>query len=115
MIRSLLLAIAMTLSPAVPLFASHPHDFQTGTLVDIKKDEQLIDGTTVSRTVFEVQVGNLIYEAQSRHTVRASAKFAEHVVVGDPIKVAIEGDEMILLDNSGNELKMKITRQERAK
>jgi len=36
------------------------------------------------------------------------------LIVGDPVKVAIENDELILLNPDGREMKMKITKRARA-
>jgi hypothetical protein len=36
------------------------------------------------------------------------------LIVGDPVKVAIDKDELILLNPDGKEMKMKITKRTRA-
>jgi len=36
------------------------------------------------------------------------------LIVGDPVKVAIDKDELILLNPDGKEMKMKITKRARA-
>jgi hypothetical protein len=90
------------------------HEFQTGKLVDIADDEQLREGTTVRWAVFTVQVDDIVYTARGQRVRRRSGDPGKGLIVGDPVKVAIENDELILLDPDGREMKMKITKRARA-
>jgi len=114
MTRRVFLAIALVFSSLAPIGAAHEQGFQTGTLVDIRKAGPPVDDKILLQLIFVVQVGDSIYEATTSENLSKSEEFADSVIVGDPIKVAIHGEEMTLANKSGNELTIKIIRRKHA-
>jgi hypothetical protein len=94
--------------------AGTPHQFQTGKLLDVGSDERAVEGTTIIHAVYQVQVGDLIYFARGERVRRHSGDPAHGLVVGDPVKVAIDGEDLILQRPDGKEIKAKIVRRQRA-
>jgi hypothetical protein len=94
--------------------AGTPHQFQAGKLVDVGSDERAVEGTTIIHAVYQVQVGDLIFFARGERVRRHGGDPAHGLVVGDPVQVAIEGDDLILQRPDGKEIKAKIIRRQRA-
>jgi len=112
-LRKVLLSVVIELSLSAALTAAK-HDFQTGKLVDIADDERLYEGTSLRWAVFTVRVEDIIYTARGQRMQRRSGDPGHGLIVGDPVKVAIDKDELILLNPDGKEMKMKITKRARA-
>src|ERR1700722_2332597 len=110
--RKIFLFIALLLPPTLVSAASH--QFQDGKLVNISDEERLDEGTTFKWALFVVQVNDIVYTARGPRIRRHSGDPGRGLVIGDAIKVAIEKDELILMEPDGKELKAKITRRERA-
>jgi hypothetical protein len=104
--------VALVLCAGVASAAKH--EFQTGKLVDIADDERLYEGTSLRWAVFTVQVEDIVYTARGQRTRRRTGDPGKGLIVGDPVKVAINKDELILLNPDGKEMKMKITKRARA-
>jgi hypothetical protein len=110
---SMMAALAFTLATAV--LGATKRDFQTGKLVGVTEDEELVKGTSYRWPVFTVQVGDLVYTARGGLVRRRSGDLAKGLIVGDAVQVALDGsDNLILLKPDGKELKIKITRRARA-
>jgi hypothetical protein len=90
------------------------HQFQVGKLLDISSDEQLIEGTTYKRAIYEVQIGGLLYFGRGERIRARSGDVGHGLVVGDPVQAAIDGDSLILQRPDGKEIKTKIIQRKRA-
>jgi hypothetical protein len=90
------------------------HEFQTGKLINIADDERLYEGTSIRWAIFTVRVDDIIYMARGERVRRRSGDPGHGLIVGDPVKVTIDKEELILLTPEGKELKMKITKRARA-
>lgn len=110
--RKLWLIVAFCLTAIVA--SATKHEFQTGKLVNVSDDERLYRGTTDRWAVFTVQVDDIIYTARGQSMRRRTGDPGKGLIVGDPVKVAIDKDELILLNPDGKEMKMKITKRARA-
>jgi hypothetical protein len=106
------LVLALVLCTGVVSAAKH--EFQTGKLLDIADDERLYSGTSLRWAVFTVQVDDVIYTARGQRMRRRSGDPGKGLIVGDPVKVAIDKEDLILLNPDGKEMKMKITKRARA-
>jgi hypothetical protein len=109
-----LFGIALMSMFAVLLAGAAKHDFQTGKLMNIATDERLYEGTTIRWAVFTVKIAGVVYTARGERVRRHSGDPGQGLIVGDAIQVAIDGENLILLKPEGKELKVKITRRERA-
>jgi hypothetical protein len=107
LVIAVLASIAMSASAAA-------HEFHAGKLLNIADDEKLYEGTSYRWAIFTVQVDDIVYTARSERVRRHSGDPGHGLIVGDPVKVAIEKDDLILLKPDGKEMKMKITKRARA-
>jgi hypothetical protein len=112
--RSLLLIVVFALFSAAALLCAKNLTFQTGKLISIAADERLYEGTSYRRAIFTVQVAGLVYTARGGRVRVRSGDMGQGLIVGDPVQVAIDGDSLILQKPNGKELKIKITKRERA-
>jgi hypothetical protein len=104
-----ILALSFCFSPS---FAAK-HAFQTGKLIDVTTDERLAEGTSYRRAIFVVQIADIVYTLRGgRVSVRAK-DYAQGLIVGDPVQVSIEDENVILLRPNGKELKASILKRER--
>ncbi len=110
--RKIVLMIALVLPGAIAGAANH--DFQDGKLVNISDDQRLVEGTTQKWAIFIVQVNDIVYTARGPRIHRRSGDPGHGLIVGDPVKVAIEKDDLYLMEPDGKDLKAKITKRERA-
>ncbi len=117
------LALALTL--AVVCLGAAKHDFQTGKLLDITADTKLVDGTSIRHAIFVVQIDDLIYTARGDRLGRVKASLitmaitrsgdnGQELIVGDPVQVSLDGDELIIRKPNGKELKTKVIKRARA-
>jgi hypothetical protein len=95
------------------LIGAKQHAFQTGKLISIASDERVVEGTSYRWAIFTVQVADVIYTARGDRIRRRSGDIGQGLIVGDSVKVAIDGGDLILLKPDGKELKTKITKRER--
>ncbi|MFY9855833.1 MAG: hypothetical protein WAK26_18340 [Terracidiphilus sp.] len=109
-----LLVIFATITLAATLFAGQKHEFQTGKLLNVTTSERLVEGTSVLRAIFTVQIGDIIYTARGERVHHRSGDIGQGLIVGDTVKVTVDGDDLILLKPDGKDLKIKIVRRERA-
>jgi hypothetical protein len=109
-----LILIVSILSLTAALAGGKKHDFLTGKLVNIAADERIDEGTSYRWAIFTVQVADVIYTARGDRIRRHTGDIGQGLIVGDAVKVAIDGGDLILLKPDGKELKAKITRRERA-
>lgn len=112
--RKKLLLVVLTLTLASTCLCATKRDFQTGKLVSITADEILYEGTTHRRAIFTVQIADLVYTARGERIRRRSGDFGQGLIIGDPVQVAIDGEDLILLKPDGKELKTKIIKRARA-
>jgi|ERR1035441_10270807 hypothetical protein len=107
------LIIALTALLATALIGAKQRNFQTGKLISIASDERVVEGTSYRWAMFSVQVADVIYTARGDRISRHGGDIGQGLVVGDSVKVAIDGGDLILLKPDGKELKTKITKRER--
>lgn len=93
--------------------ASKPRDFKTGKLLDIGSSERVIDGTVYRRAELTVQVDDIIYTVRGDRIRRFTGDVGQGLIVGDPVKVAIDGGNLILLKPDGKEMKTTIVKRTR--
>jgi hypothetical protein len=94
--------------------AATKHTFTTGKLLDIGASERVIDGTVYKSAEFTVQVADIIYTARGARIMRWTKDVGQGLIVGDPVQVAIEGGDLILLKPDGKEMKTTIIKRARA-
>src|ERR1700735_2049329 len=111
--RKALVVIALVWGLTTILSAAQ-HDFQTGKLINIDSDERLISGTSYRWAIYTVEVGGVVYSARGERVRRRSGDPGHGLVIGDPVKAAIDGEHLILLKPNGKELSAKIVKRERA-
>jgi hypothetical protein len=90
------------------------YDFQPGKLLNVTADERYVQGTSIRNAIFNIQIGDLVYTARGERIHRNSGDIAEGLIIGDPVKAAVRGEDLILLKPDGKELKTKIIKRERA-
>jgi hypothetical protein len=113
-VRKVLLIVALTLTLATTFLGAKKHDFQTGKLLSVTADESLVEGTSVRRAIFAVQIGDLVITAKGDRIRRRSGDIGQGLIIGDAVQVAIDGGDLIFLKPDGKELKTKIVKRERA-
>ena len=111
--RKVPLMFVVIMALASVLVAETKHNFQTGKLINITADERFDEGTSYRWAIFTVQVADVVYTARGDRVRRRTGDIGQGLIVGDPVKVAIDGGNIILLKPDGKELKMKITKRER--
>jgi hypothetical protein len=114
-VRKVLLLVALTLTLATVFLSATKRDFQTGKLLSVTADERLVEGTSIRRAIFTVQVGDLVIAARGDRIRSRSGDIGQGLIIGDVVQVAIDGGNLILLKPDGKELKTKIVKRERAK
>ena len=111
-----MILIALVLTAATACFGREAHDFQNGKLIDITTDERLDLGTSERWPIFTVQIADIVYTARGgRLRQRRSGDPGHGIIVGDPVRVAVEGEQLILIAPGGKELKTKIIKRTRSK
>jgi hypothetical protein len=99
---------------AAGLCQASDHKFQTGKLVDISSDERVEKGTTHGYTVYQVQLGDIVYFGRGEKLPKHPGDSGHGMIVGDPVQAAIEGSDLILQRPNGKEIKTKIIKRQRA-
>jgi hypothetical protein len=113
--RKVLVTVALAFTLTTAFLGATRRDFQTGKLVSVTEDEELVKGTSYRWPVFTVQVGDLVYTARGGLVRRRSGDLAKGLIIGDTVQVALDGDDhLVLLKPDGKELKIKITKRARA-
>ncbi len=92
---------------------ANTRDFQTGKLVDVGYDDVLHSGSSQRHAVYKVRLGDVIYSAEGSK-VKHNADPAHGLVVGDDVRVAIEGDRLFLRRPDGKDIKTTIVKRQRA-
>jgi len=88
-------------------------DFQTAKLVDVSYDDVMHSGSSQRHPIYQVRLGDVIYSAEGdkqKHT----ADPGHGLVVGDDVRVAIEGDRLYLRRPDGKDIKTTIVKREKA-
>ncbi len=98
----------------VCLWAGPPLDFQTGKLLDISSEERVVEGTEYNRAIYQVQIADLIYFSRGERITKHSGDPGHGLIVGDPVKVAINGDKLILKRPDGKQITTTIIKRVRA-
>ncbi len=111
----ILIRLALVLTVATACFSRSAHDFQRGKLLDISTDERIELGTSERWPIFTVQIADVVYTARGgRCHQRRSGDPGPGIIVGDPVRAAVEGEQLILLAPGDKELKTKIIKRTRA-
>jgi len=108
-----LLLFAFVLAASLHVVAGKA-EFQTGKLLDVDSDERLVEGTTIRRAVYQVQIGDIIYFARGERLHKRSGDPGHGLVIGDPVEAAIDGESLLLKRPDGKEIKAKIIKRTRA-
>jgi len=90
------------------------HNFQAGKLLDVTTDERLVEGTSHRHAIFIVQIGDIIYTLRGERVLSRTKDYAEGLIVGDPVQVSVEGQNVILLKPDGKNLNTSVLKRERA-
>jgi hypothetical protein len=107
------LAVLLTLlAVSISAFA-HDRDFQTGKLIDVGYNDLLHGGSSQRRALYQVRLGDVIYSAEG-DKVKHNADPAHGLIVGDRVRVAIEGDRLFLRRPDGKDIKATIIKRQRA-
>lgn len=106
-----LLLFALTLS--LTAFASN-RDYQTGKLVDVNYDDLMHGGSSQRHAIYQVRLDDMIYFAESGKLKGHAADPAHGLVVGDHVRVAVEGDHLFLRRADGKDIKAIIIKRQRA-
>ena len=88
-------------------------DFQTGKLVDVGYDDVMHKGSSQRHAVYQVRLGDVIYYAEGSK-LHHEADPGHGLIVGDEVRVAIEGDRMMLRRPDGKDIKATIVKRQRA-
>ncbi len=104
--------IACALLFSLASFA-HTRDFQTAKLVDVGYDDVMHSGSSQRHPIYKVKLGDVIYSAEG-DKVKHNADPAHGLVVGDDVRVAIEGDRLYLRRADGKDIKANIVKRQRA-
>jgi len=112
--RKALLIVALLLTFAPTFLVAGKRDFQSGKLISVTEDERLAEGTSYRWAIFTVQVADLVYTARGERVRRHSGDIGKGLIVGDPVQVTIDGENLILVKPDGKELKTKIIKRARA-
>jgi hypothetical protein len=115
--------IAMLLLLCVPAFAKD-HAYQNGKLLSVSKEG---DGTVVgtsasnigmafaqSHAIFVIQVADLVYTVRGERVNQRTRDYSKGLIVGDPVKAAVEGNTLVLLLPNGKDFGTAILTRERA-
>jgi len=90
------------------------HNFQTGKLINVTTDDRVYEGTSFSRAIFTVQIGDVIYTLKGERIRRRTKDYGEGLIVGDPVQASVEDQDVILRKPDGKDLKTSILKRERA-
>ncbi len=105
-----LLLCALTFS--LTAFASN-RDYQTGKLVDVNYDDLLHSGSSQRHAIYQVRLDDVIYYAESGKLKARAADPAHGLIVGDHVRVAVEGDRLYLRRADGKDIKATIIKRQR--
>ena len=108
--------VFLVLALVVTCFAADKA-YQTGKLLDVDSQlyQKLVGDTTVTRhqNDLSVQVGDIIYVGECHERKRWSSCRPGNWIVGDPIEVRVDKDEMYLRKPNGGEVKTRIVKRVR--
>lgn len=88
-------------------------DYQTGKLMDVGYDDALHNSSGKHHAIYQVRLGDVIYSAEG-DKVKDNVDPAHGLVVGDSVRVAVEGEHMFLRRPDGKDIKATIVKRERA-
>jgi hypothetical protein len=112
-VRKLLATFLLTLCLGSTAVYGGNHTFQTGKLIDVTTNETLDEGTSYSRAIFTVQIGDIVYTLKGERIRRRTKDYAEGLIVGDPVQASIEGQDVFLEKPDGKVLKTFTLKRER--
>jgi len=92
---------------------ANTRDYQDGKLVDVAYDDVLHSGSSQRHALYQVRLGDVIYSAEG-DKVKSKNDPAHGLIVGDNVRVALDGDHMYLRRPDGKDIKTVIVKRERA-
>jgi hypothetical protein len=92
---------------------ANTRDYQDGKLVDVSYDNVLHSGSSQRHALYQVRLGDVIYSAEG-DKVKSKNDPAHGLIVGDNVRVALDGDHMYLRRPDGKDIKTVIVKRERA-
>jgi hypothetical protein len=92
---------------------ANTRDYQDGKLVDVSYDNVLHSGSSQRHALYEVRLGDVIYSAEG-DKVKSKNDPAHGLIVGDNVRVALDGNHMYLRRPDGKDIKTVIVKRERA-
>ena len=107
--------IACCLALSIASSARGTHNFQAAKLVDMTTDDRLAGGTTHKSAIYVVQVGEIVYTLRGGRVSPNDKDYAKGLIVGDPVQVRVEGENVILLRPGGKDLKTSVVMREKQK
>jgi len=96
------------------LWAAPKHEFQSGKLVDISSDERVDKGTTHGYSVYQVQIGDIVYFGRGEKLAKHPGDTGHGMIVGDPVQAAVDGGDLYSQRPDGKEIKARIIKRQRA-
>jgi hypothetical protein len=87
-------------------------DFQTAKLVNVSYDEVLRSGSSQRHAVYKVRLEATIYSAEGSKMHHPTDP-GHGLVIGDQVRVAIEGEHMFLRRPDGKDIKATIVKRQR--
>jgi hypothetical protein len=84
-----------------------------GKLVSAGTTQTILEGDQFDFATVVIQVDDILITARGRRVTRHSGEIVPGVIIGDPIPVNIDGNEIRLKLPSGKEFKASIVKRER--
>jgi len=112
--RKLLAFVLLAFCLGSSMAYAHSHAFQTGKLISVTTDERLDEGTSYRRAIFIVQIGDIAYTLKGDRVNLRTKDYAQGLIVGDPVQVSVEDENVILQKPNGKDFKTSILKRERS-
>jgi hypothetical protein len=100
------------------------HVYQEGKLLSVSKQNDSSIGTglgnmalavPMGHAIFTVQISDIVYIVRGEKVNRRTKDYSKGLIIGDPVKVAVEGNNLILLLPTGKDFSTAILTRERSK
>jgi hypothetical protein len=108
-----ILSILLLLIATSALASNHDRVYVSGKLLSSGTTERLLEGTSFENALITVQVGDVVYTARGGRVSRHSGEIVPGLIIGDPVPVSIDGQDLRLKLPSGKEFKATIVKRER--
>lgn len=81
-------------------------EYQDGKLERIYQQDVTQMHIMESTSMFTIRIGDLIYEGKGPRIRKYTKDYAHGLIVGDPVKAAVEGDHIYVKTPKGDDLKL---------